>query len=112
MSETGPKHVSQQLSPQEEIHLIQAPNSKWRISSIDVMWIQGPYSWPDGTPPPVPEGFNLTKVWAEQLGWEDLEFDTPEQAHAYVEEQTRAGNIPWRIEMVVEVRKPKGGSPE
>ena len=97
MDESGRKHDSRQLSPQEEVHLIQGPGKKWAIDSIDVTWIQGKYPWPDGTPLPVPEGFNWMKIYAQQLGWENREFDTPDQAYAYVEEQFGAGNVPWRV---------------
>ena len=106
MDESGRKHDSRQLSPHEEVHLIKGPGQKWTIGSIDVAWVQGKYAWPDETPLPVPEGFNWMKVYAQQLGWENCEFDTPDQAYAYVEEQSRAGNIPWRVEVTM---KCKGG---
>ncbi|MDP6557386.1 MAG: hypothetical protein QGG71_22160 [Pirellulaceae bacterium] len=102
MNESGGKHDSRQLSPHEEVHLIQGPGKKWAIGSIDLTWVQGKYAWPDGVPLPVPEGFNWTKVYAQQLGWENREFDTPDQAYTYVEEQLRACHVPWRIEVTVE----------
>ena len=108
MDESGRKHNSRKISPNEEVHLIQGPGKKWAISSIDVTWIQGKYPWPDGTPLPVPEGFNWTKVYAQQLGWENREFETPDQAYAFFEEQSRAGNVPWRIEVTVAVRGNRG----
>ena len=104
MSDSGRKHDSRRLSPHEEVHLIQGPRKKWTVSSIDVTWVQGPYAWPDETPLPVPEGFNWTKVYARQFGWENREFDTPDQAYAFVEEQLRAGNVPWRHAFTVKCR--------
>lgn len=102
MEESGRKHDSRQISPHEEVHLIQGPDKMWTISSIDITWVQGPYAWPEGTPLPVPVGFNWTKVYVQQLGWDNREYDTPDQAYAYVEKQLRAGKVPWRAEVIVE----------
>jgi hypothetical protein len=101
MNESGRKHDSRQLSPHEEVHLIQGPGKKWVIGSIDLTWYQGNDVWPDETALPVPKGFKWLKVYAQQLGWKNREFDTPDQAYAYVEEQLRAGNVPWRYEFTV-----------
>jgi hypothetical protein len=101
MNESGRKHDSRQLSPHEEVHLIQGPDKKWAIGSVDLTWYQGQHVRPDEAASPGPQGFKWLKFYAEQLGWEDREFDTPDQAYAFVEEQLRAGNVPWRCEFTV-----------
>jgi len=98
MNESGRKHDSRQLSPHEEVHLTQGAGKKWAISSIDLIWYEGEHAWPDRTALPVGKGLKWKKVYAQQLGWENREFDNPDQAYAYVEEQFRAYNVPWRVE--------------
>ena len=102
VNESGGKYDSRQLSPHEEVHLTQGPGKTWAIGSIDLTWwCEDQPVWPDGTPLPVQKGLNWMKVYAQQLGWENREFDTCDQAYAYVEEQLRAGNVPWRVEFTV-----------
>lgn len=109
MNESGGKHDSRQLSPHEEVHLTQVPSKKWAIGSIDLTWWgEGQHVLLDETPLPERKGLNWTKVWAQELGWENREFDTPDQAYAYVEEELRAGNVPWRVAVTVTSR---GGLP-
>jgi len=75
MTESGPKHDSRQLSPHEEVHLTQGLGKKWAISSIDLTWGEEQHISTDGTWLPV--GWKWLEVYAQQLGWENREFDTP-----------------------------------
>ncbi len=79
-SNTG-AHESRDLETGETVHLVRHPGSKWRMSSYDWSWTNGLMLW-------------TAQVFAQKLGWENLEFDTPGAAYGFVEQQLKEGKIP------------------
>ena len=82
-SNTG-AHESRDLETGETVHLVRQPGSKWRISSYDWSWTNGLMLW-------------TAQVFAQKLGWENLEFDTPDAASAFLEQQLKEGKIPSKV---------------
>lgn len=80
-------HDSRLLKSGEEVHLIKAPKKKWAISSYDWSWFANDS---DGL------ALMTAQVFAQKVGWEKLEFDTAEDAYAFVEQQIKTGKVPRR----------------
>ena len=79
-SNTG-GHDSRNLETGENVHLVRNPGSKWRISSYD-------WSWTDGLM------LFTAQVFAQTLSWENLEFDTTDDAYAFVEQELKDHKAP------------------
>ena len=85
-------HKSRILPTGEQVHLIQRPDHGWFISSYE-------WSWLAGTPTiGLPGGniMNTARVFAQNLGWEDIEFETPEDAFKFVREKIDSGEAPGK----------------
>ncbi|MBA3312548.1 MAG: hypothetical protein H0T47_04535 [Planctomycetaceae bacterium] len=72
---------SRELETGETADLFKTPNGKWRIRQYELSWAEHVDSG---------EG-KISKVSgdAAKLGWGDLEFDTPDDAYAFLEDQIR-----------------------
>jgi hypothetical protein len=79
----GYGHDSHILSSGEEVYLIKMPGKKWGISSYDWSWTEG-------------QMLKTIQVFAQTLGWESMEFDTADEAYAFVERQLKKGKAPSR----------------
>jgi hypothetical protein len=74
-------HDSHDLPTGESVHLVRHPRGKWQVSSYD-------WSSTDGL-------MLLTvQVFAQTLGWENLDFDSADDAYTFVEQQLRDGKAP------------------
>ena len=73
------EHQSKRLPSGLEVHLVRHPGADtWRIRSMDVSW---------GSPA---IGSLTTKTWfAQPLGIAERDFDTPDDAYAFVEKHAR-----------------------
>lgn len=76
-------HKSRMLSTGEQVHLIQHPDQGWRINSYEWSWIAG-------------MSLQSCQVFAQHMGWEDIEFATPDEAIAFVQEQINTGVAPGK----------------
>ena len=80
-SNTG-AHESHDLETGETVHLVRHPGSNWHISSDDWSWINdGPM-------------LLTARVFAQKLGWENREFDTPDAACAFLEQKLMGFGVP------------------
>ena len=75
------ENASRQLDSGETIHLVRDPGSKWQIKQYDWSWVSGLVLW-------------TATVYAEKLGWENLTFETKDDAYIFVDSQIKAGNVP------------------
>lgn len=74
-------HDSRDLETGETVHLVRRPGGKWRISSYDWTWTNGLMLY-------------TATVFSQTLNWDNLDFDTPDDAYRFVEQQFRDGKAP------------------
>jgi hypothetical protein len=79
-SHTG-AHDSRTLDTGETVHVVKHPGGKWRISSYDWSWTNGLMLW-------------TATVFAQTLAWENMDFDTADDANRFVEQQLKDGKAP------------------
>jgi hypothetical protein len=79
---TGYGHDSRILPSGESTHIVKIPgDNKWHIRSYDWSWREGLMLY-------------TAQVFAQEMGWQDLEFDTFDDAYAFVEQQIKKGKAP------------------
>lgn len=70
----GGEHVTHKLDSGEFVHLVSHPGSdKWQIKSFDRSWLAADHSQ-----------LITATAYAEKNGWQDLKFDSPEEATDFV----------------------------
>ena len=62
------------------VHLVSPPNQNWFIKSFDWSWI---VSWGSGLM------LQTRQIFAQNLGWEHLEFETKDAAYDFVRQNIR-----------------------
>lgn len=74
------EHQNSTLSMGVEAHLVRhAGSSKWKIKTLDASW-------------GIETGWLNTKTWfAERMGLADMEFNTPAEAYAFLEQHVKFG---------------------
>jgi hypothetical protein len=90
--EPSGKHDSRTLETGETVHLTMAPGGKWRITAYDWSWFEGQHLGARGERLG-PKELKVVTVFAQNVGWENLRFDTKDEAYAFVEKQIRAGKV-------------------
>jgi len=93
--EPAGKHDSRTLETGETVHLTMDPADKWRITAYDWSWFEGQHSGPAGEPLG-PKELKVGTVYAQDVGWENLRFDTKDEAYGFVAKQIRSGKVPAR----------------
>ena len=78
-------HDSRVLEHGEIVHLAKPPGRKWRIKK---------YEWSRVESSDGDIGPHASTVFGERVGWEALEFDTPDDAYAFVADQIRQNRVP------------------
>ncbi len=73
-SEDKGAHDTRTIDTGETVHLIRHPHGKWRVSSYEWSWVD----WPT---------LMTARVAAHNIGWDSREFETPEDAYAFVSQQ-------------------------
>ena len=67
------EHQSQKLKSGWEAHFIRYPGStKWRIRGLGLTWVDGSMLW-------------TKNYFIDRLGWQDMEFSTPDEASSFIE---------------------------
>ena len=98
MTDDTGKHDSRTLDTGVTVHLRKDPGSTWAINSFD--WCQprfeGQHIGPGGLPLGPKRLIVPKPIFAQDVGWEDLKFDTEDEAYAFVAEQLRTGKVGGR----------------
>ncbi|MEO8165928.1 MAG: hypothetical protein ABI619_11095 [Betaproteobacteria bacterium] len=81
MTSTTGAHDSRDLETGESVHLVRHPGGKWRISSYDWSWTNGLMLW-------------TATTFAQTVAWENLDFDTTDEAYGFVKQQLKDGKVP------------------
>ena len=80
--ETSGENASRQLDSGETVHLVRDPGGKWQIKQYDWSWVNGLI-------------LLTATVFAEKLGWQDLTFETKENAYVFVDRQIKSRKGDW-----------------
>jgi len=78
-------HLSRVLPTGEQVHLIHHPDRGWFVNSYEWSWLTD-------------HGQMLTtaQVFAQRLGWDTIEFETPDDAIKFVQEKINEGVVPHK----------------
>jgi hypothetical protein len=79
--ETSGENASRQLDSGETVHLVRDPDGKWQIKQYDWSWVNDAVLW-------------TATVYAAKLGWENMTFETKDDACVFVDRQIKAGKVP------------------
>ncbi len=99
MNDDTGRHDHRTLQTGEDVYLIKEPGGNWAIRSYERSWFElGQRTLEGVSLGTLPRQLKTATIQAHDLGWQDLRFDTPEQAYQFVEEQIRSGKAPGAIQ--------------